>query len=448
MTRLEGFPGREELAQRYADMSGRSVPDLGWYEALALWKSAVFCEAIYGRYLRGERGTTIPSDARSNAVSLRCSRPRRRSPADQGVPGAAVRPTAYQMLRRRHRPHEPIRKPLLAADKSPAWARSTHASSPAGRPAGAASAPADSSPASWLDDERPEATRPTSSGSTCSPCASRRRRGRPRRSRTMIGSPTPARPPHAGDRSRTGALATFGLVHGAPGTASGAGAPRARARGADTRPSRWRPPADDPHAGLERYADETAAALIDREDVVLVGHSLAGHVVPLVPFRRPVRQFVFSVRDRAALRLLRYDLYEREDVFVLGAGHTAVRDEDGASYWPDPEAAKRLLFHDCTAEDADRAARQLRPQPPRPRTQPFPLAGRPERRADADPGSRRAGRLAGLVTPRGPLAPRRRAGEIPGGTRRSWRGRPSSPACSSASPERRPAVRSRPRPSA
>jgi aminoglycoside phosphotransferase (APT) family kinase protein len=27
---------------------------LAWFEALALWKAAVFCEAIYGRYVRGE----------------------------------------------------------------------------------------------------------------------------------------------------------------------------------------------------------------------------------------------------------------------------------------------------------------------------------------------------------------------------------------------------------
>ena len=27
-----------------------------WFEALALWKAAVFCEAIYGRYIRGELG--------------------------------------------------------------------------------------------------------------------------------------------------------------------------------------------------------------------------------------------------------------------------------------------------------------------------------------------------------------------------------------------------------
>jgi aminoglycoside phosphotransferase (APT) family kinase protein len=60
VARLAGFPRREELAARYEERSGRSVSDLGWYEALALWKSAVFCEAIYGRYLRGERGQDDP----------------------------------------------------------------------------------------------------------------------------------------------------------------------------------------------------------------------------------------------------------------------------------------------------------------------------------------------------------------------------------------------------
>ncbi len=60
VTRLEGFPGRDELATIYEARSGRSMRDLGWYEALALWKSAVFCEAIYGRHLRGERGPDDP----------------------------------------------------------------------------------------------------------------------------------------------------------------------------------------------------------------------------------------------------------------------------------------------------------------------------------------------------------------------------------------------------
>jgi aminoglycoside phosphotransferase (APT) family kinase protein len=55
VTAGEGFPSRRELAERYAERSGASLDGLPWYEALALWKAAVFCEAIYGRYLRGER---------------------------------------------------------------------------------------------------------------------------------------------------------------------------------------------------------------------------------------------------------------------------------------------------------------------------------------------------------------------------------------------------------
>jgi aminoglycoside phosphotransferase (APT) family kinase protein len=55
-TREPGFPSRSELVGRYADRSGRPVGSLAWYEALALWKAAVFCEALHGRYLRGERG--------------------------------------------------------------------------------------------------------------------------------------------------------------------------------------------------------------------------------------------------------------------------------------------------------------------------------------------------------------------------------------------------------
>jgi aminoglycoside phosphotransferase (APT) family kinase protein len=54
VTALNGFPTRNELVDRYASRSGRDVEQLAWFEALALWKAAVFCEAIYGRYLRGE----------------------------------------------------------------------------------------------------------------------------------------------------------------------------------------------------------------------------------------------------------------------------------------------------------------------------------------------------------------------------------------------------------
>jgi aminoglycoside phosphotransferase (APT) family kinase protein len=54
VTATDGFPSRAELVERYESGSGRRVEPLGWFEALALWKAAVFCEAIYGRYVRGE----------------------------------------------------------------------------------------------------------------------------------------------------------------------------------------------------------------------------------------------------------------------------------------------------------------------------------------------------------------------------------------------------------
>jgi aminoglycoside phosphotransferase (APT) family kinase protein len=56
VTATPGFPSRAELVERYTAQSGREVEPLGWFEALALWKAAVFCEAIYGRYRRGELG--------------------------------------------------------------------------------------------------------------------------------------------------------------------------------------------------------------------------------------------------------------------------------------------------------------------------------------------------------------------------------------------------------
>jgi aminoglycoside phosphotransferase (APT) family kinase protein len=54
VTAKQGFPTRVELVESYAEKSGRTLERLHWFEALALWKAAVFCEAIYGRYVRGE----------------------------------------------------------------------------------------------------------------------------------------------------------------------------------------------------------------------------------------------------------------------------------------------------------------------------------------------------------------------------------------------------------
>lgn len=55
VTRLPGYLQREELAALYQEKMKVSLVDLRWYQALALWKAAIFCEAIYTRWLDGER---------------------------------------------------------------------------------------------------------------------------------------------------------------------------------------------------------------------------------------------------------------------------------------------------------------------------------------------------------------------------------------------------------
>ena len=53
VTHEEGFLSRDELVARYEETSGRSMSDLRWYQALALWKAAVFMEGNYKRSLAG-----------------------------------------------------------------------------------------------------------------------------------------------------------------------------------------------------------------------------------------------------------------------------------------------------------------------------------------------------------------------------------------------------------
>src|SRR5215208_1616685 len=53
VTRREGFLRREELVARYEERTGRSVSALNWYQALALWKAAVFMEGNYKRFQSG-----------------------------------------------------------------------------------------------------------------------------------------------------------------------------------------------------------------------------------------------------------------------------------------------------------------------------------------------------------------------------------------------------------
>lgn len=63
-TASPGFPTKRELVEHYRGQSGRDVEPLAWFQVLALWKAAVFCEAIYGRFVRGELAAEDESAAR------------------------------------------------------------------------------------------------------------------------------------------------------------------------------------------------------------------------------------------------------------------------------------------------------------------------------------------------------------------------------------------------
>jgi aminoglycoside phosphotransferase (APT) family kinase protein len=53
VTRAEGWQTRDGLVALYEEISGRSVSDLRWYQALALWKASVFMEGNYKRFKAG-----------------------------------------------------------------------------------------------------------------------------------------------------------------------------------------------------------------------------------------------------------------------------------------------------------------------------------------------------------------------------------------------------------
>ena len=119
-------------------------------------------------------------------------------------------------------------------------------------------------------------------------------------------------------------------------------------------------PCDDGNAGFADYADVVANALIDRSDVILVGHSLGGMTVPLVAAKRAVRSLVFlcamvpNVGDAASVG---------EPANSDEAAYAAlVRHADGSHSWPTASAAERTLYQDCSPALVAAAFSRLRRQ--------------------------------------------------------------------------------------
>ena len=80
--RARASPRATSWSRRYEERSGRSMSALHWYQALALWKAAVFMEGNYKRFLAGTSDDELPGGCSTRAC--RCSPRRRREIAHVG----------------------------------------------------------------------------------------------------------------------------------------------------------------------------------------------------------------------------------------------------------------------------------------------------------------------------------------------------------------------------
>src|SRR3954451_8922209 len=168
-------------------------------------------------------------------------------------------------------------------------------------------------------------------------------------------------------------------------------------------------PSEDAAATFDDYAEVVVGALDEAgDDVVVVGHSLAGHTIPLVAARRPVRRLVYlcalsalpgrSFADQVASETDPRMLFAE---FEAGLGE---RDEQGRRGWAGGAGSTRTSRARACTGTATRPTR-TRPSPGcdfrPPRTTPCraswtgcPRPPRPTSCARATASSTRSGRAA------------------------------------------------------
>jgi len=135
-------------------------------------------------------------------------------------------------------------------------------------------------------------------------------------------------------------------------------------------------PCDDGSASFVTYADVVCDALEGcNDDVVLVGHSLAGNTIPLVAARRPVRHLVYLCAMIPDIGRSLFDQMREEPMlnpaYVKGLSEP---DRQNRTRWVDLKLARELLFADCDEPTSEAAVTRLGPQARYPYSAPFSLA--------------------------------------------------------------------------
>jgi pimeloyl-ACP methyl ester carboxylesterase len=135
----------------------------------------------------------------------------------------------------------------------------------------------------------------------------------------------------------------------------------------------------DPSLGAEDYAKTIETALAQSKDPVIVGHSMAGLVIPLVASHRPVRRLIFLAAFLPSPGKSATDQRATEAIDGRVAPRTAEWTDLGDDVWMvGPNTATELFFHDAPAAVARWATKRLRPQAYRVMTETTPLTSWPD----------------------------------------------------------------------
>jgi hypothetical protein len=135
-------------------------------------------------------------------------------------------------------------------------------------------------------------------------------------------------------------------------------------------------PCEDADLGALDYARVVVDALADvDDDVVAVGHSLAGLTIPLVAAQRPVARLVFLAAILPVPGAVWFDVAPLAEInwpeFIAGLRELP----DGRLARPEDPS---LFYHDCDPADTARAVARLRPQGAGPMREPSPLERWPD----------------------------------------------------------------------
>ena len=138
-------------------------------------------------------------------------------------------------------------------------------------------------------------------------------------------------------------------------------------------------PIDDPSAGTAAYADAVTPSIVHLDEPVLVAHSMAGTVSPLVAAARPIRKLVFLAAFLAKPGTSCQQQRQKEPVDPPYEPSRVEFTPIGEDLWTvGDETATEIFFHDVPPDRTAWALARLRPQCYRWMTETTPLQAWPE----------------------------------------------------------------------